>query len=97
MDNLKADLLKKSGELKTIKEETQNEVNQLNHQLKKKYWIFNLVDEELKKTQRELDALPFEPKKCEVCNKEWKKKLVFIINQMYVYHVLTMGEVSYGR
>lgn len=74
MDNLKADLIKKSWELKTIKEETQNEVNQLKQQLKKKYWIFNLVDEELKKTQRELDSLPFEPKKCEICNKEYKNE-----------------------
>lgn len=77
MNTLKEDLDKKYKILLDIKEETQNEINQLNHQLKKKYWMFNLVYDELTRTKKEIDELPSEPKRCFICNKTYPKRTDF--------------------
>lgn len=76
-NTLKKDLDNKYKILLDIKEETEQDINKLMRELKKKNWMFNLVYDELTKTKKEIDELPFEPKRCFICNKEYEKETSF--------------------
>lgn len=76
-NSLKEDLDNKYKILLDIKEDLEQDIKKLTRELQKKNWMFNLVFDELTKVKKEIDELPFEIKRCSICNEQYEKETSF--------------------